>query len=223
MPQITEKAHAAGFLLSEANGARSRDNVVVLNGQNLKAGHVVGKQTLGAVSAAAKAGGNTGNGSITLDPTNPKRKGAKPGVYTVRCITAATNGGTFRVEDPDGFVLGDTTITGGAGGTAAFDDDIKFTLTDGGTDFVAGDGFDVTIAAGSGKVVEMDPAAEDGSQTPAGVLYDAVHADGADAKGVLIARHAEVNRNELAWKSGISADDQAAAIVQLAALGVIVR
>jgi hypothetical protein len=224
MTALTEAGHAYGFLISEAEGKRSRENRTLLSGQNLKAGHVVGKVTLGAVTSAAKAGGNTGNGTITLDATSPKRAGAKVGIYTVRCITAAANGGVFRVEDPDGYVLGDATIAGGAGGTAAFDDDIKFVLTDGATDFIVGDGFDVTIAAGSGKVKEYNPANEDGSQVPAGVLAAAVDATSADQPCVVIERAAEVNSNELVWFSGASAPQIATGLALLASgAGIIGR
>ena len=49
----------------------------------------------------------------------------------------------------------------------------------------------------SGKYKALDPAAVDGSQTAAGVLYDAVDASAADAEGVAVVRLAEVNAPEL--------------------------
>lgn len=92
-------------------------------------------------AAAAKAGGNAANtGAITMDATTPVLTGAKPGVYTIRCIAAAANSGTFRVEDPDGFVKGDVAVG------ATFSDDIKFSIADGSQDFIVGEGFDVTVA-----------------------------------------------------------------------------
>jgi len=42
---ITEGRYTAEFLASEANGARSREQVTLLTGQNLKAGAVLGKVT----------------------------------------------------------------------------------------------------------------------------------------------------------------------------------
>ena len=60
-----------------------------------------GKIGIGQASSAAKSGGNTGNGTLTMDVTTPIRTGAKAGIYTVRFIAAASNNGTFRVEDPD--------------------------------------------------------------------------------------------------------------------------
>lgn len=47
MQPITEKGHAGGFLLSEANGSRSREEVTILEGQNLAAGAVLGRITSG--------------------------------------------------------------------------------------------------------------------------------------------------------------------------------
>jgi hypothetical protein len=43
----TETVHGEEFLMSEANGDRSRENVTIVSGQNLVAGAVVGKITVG--------------------------------------------------------------------------------------------------------------------------------------------------------------------------------
>ena len=45
MTKLTEGSHAGEFLVSEANGSRSRDAVVVVSGQNLVAGAIVGVVT----------------------------------------------------------------------------------------------------------------------------------------------------------------------------------
>lgn len=44
---VTEYGHAGGFILSEAPGQRSRENVTLLSGQVIKAGTVLGKITSG--------------------------------------------------------------------------------------------------------------------------------------------------------------------------------
>lgn len=98
-----------------------------------------------AATSAAKAGGNTGNGTLTLDVTTPVLANAEVGVYTVRCIEAVTNGGKFEVKNPTGRSLGMAIIVAGAGGTYTFSDQIKFVVQDGATDFIVGDGFDVTV------------------------------------------------------------------------------
>ena len=56
----------------------------------------------------------------------------------------------------------------------------------------------------SGKYKALDPAAVDGSEVAAGILYDAVDASAADAEGVAIVRLAEVNAAELVWPAGIT-------------------
>ncbi len=174
--------------------------ITLASGENRKRGAVLGKITDGAAASAAKAGGNTGTGILTMDVT-PVRVGAKPGVYTLRFIAAAANNGTFRVTDPDGFVLGDVVMAGGAG---AFDNDIKFAVADGGVDFIVGDGFDITIAAGSGKAKLAATAAVDGSAVPACILAEDCDASLGDK--VTIAYHGGVfDENALTYGAGHNA------------------
>ena len=142
----------------------------ITGGALYKRGTLLGQITAGAATAAAKAGGNTGNGTISVVTL---QGGAKVGVYAVR-MTAAT---TFKVEDPDGFVI----ETAGATG-AAFADDIGFTITVGGTPFVAGDGFDITVAAGTGYTIAT-AAATDGSKFPVAILADDVDTTGGNKLG----------------------------------------
>lgn len=172
------------------------DNVTVKTPSNLLRGTVVGKITIGAASSAVKGGGNTGNGTFVLDVTTPVLANAIPGVYTLRNILAAANAGTFRLEDPKGNVLGDFLITGGAGGTVLVNDQIKGVITDGGTDFILGDGFDITIAAGSGKVVIAVATALDGSNIPYGILVDDANATAGDVSGAVY-QTGEFNGNKL--------------------------
>ena len=75
----------------------------------------------------------------------------------------------------------------------------------------------------SGKYKVLDPAASDGSEVAAGILYDAVDASTADAEGVAIVRLAEVNAAELVWPDGITGGEQTTALGELAALTIIAR
>jgi hypothetical protein len=155
--------------------------ITVLSGQGvLKRGTVVGKQTVGAATSAAKAGGNTGNGTCTAVTS----KGAGiVGVYQVRCTIAAANAATFDLYNPNGDLIDQRQLSG-SGATAVFNNDnLAFTLTDGGTDFAVGDGFDITVAAASGKYLKSVLTASDGSQVPVAVLADDVDATSADALG----------------------------------------
>ncbi|HET9199439.1 MAG TPA: head decoration protein, partial [Dehalococcoidia bacterium] len=69
----------------------------------------------------------------------------------------------------------------------------------------------------------LDPAAVDGSEVAAGILYDRVDASVADAEGVAIVRLAEVNAAELVWPDNITAPQQTMALGELAALSIIAR
>lgn len=141
-------------------------------------GTVLGKITIGAATVAAKAGGNAANtGLLTLDAVTPVLAGAKVGIYAVRCIAVAANSGTFRVTDPEGFVLGDVAVG------ETFANDIKFAIADGTQDFILGEGFDITVAAGSVKHVIVNSANIDGSAVADCILaYTTVVTAGADSK-----------------------------------------
>jgi hypothetical protein len=212
-PALTEGVYAGGHLVSDedANGHRSRETIVIGSGAALVAGTVLGRLLSGAATSAVKASGaNTGNATMSAVTVLP---GAKDGAYTVRMLTATT----FRVEDPAGDVIGE-----GATG-AAFADDIGFTMTAGGTPMVAGDGFDVAVSVTGGKYKILAPAATDGTQIAAGILYGPAAAATADVRGVANVRESVVNAAELTWPVGITTNQKNAAIAQLAALQIILR
>lgn len=301
------KCRAWGFLLSEANGNRSRENGTLLAGESVVAGEVLGAVTAGAATSAAKSGGNTGNGTITAAPT--KLAGAQAGVYQVRatggafdgaiaaaagntgngtaamnvtetaagvvagvyravCIEPAADGGTFAVYDPAGVYIGDATVgvlfdgvvkfTISDGGTdfaagdafnitvtatipadggvfsvtapngaalpnatvgVAYATQLAFTIADGSTDFIVGDGFDITVAAGADKLRAFTAAAVDGSSSAVAIAGDSVDATDADQMIAYIARDAEVNEKCLTYPSG----QLAAVTAALEAAGIRVR
>jgi hypothetical protein len=217
MAALTEGKYSGEFILSEAKGGRSRDNVVVLSGQNLKAGHVVGRRLVAPTfGAAAALGTNTGNGvfgAVTMGTNN----GARRGTYRIVITEPGANVGSFEVFGPDGLVVGDGVV-----GTL-FDNEIQFTLADGATDFVSTDAFTVAVTAGTYKYLEYNPANVDGSQRVAGILYGNVDASAADKNGVALQRDAEVRSADLTWFSGATQAQKDVAADALAALGIIVR
>jgi hypothetical protein len=81
----------------------------------------------------------------------------------------------------------------------------------------------IGIITASGKVTQLAPSANDGSQNAAGVLVGDVDASAADAPGVIIARHAVCSDKALVWPSGITGAQKTAAIAQLKQLGILVR
>ena len=171
-------------------------------------GTVMGKVSLGAVTSAVKASGaNTGNGTCTVDVTAPKQAFAQAGIYTVRCTAAAANNGTFELKDPRGRSLGNYVMAGGA---LTISNQVKFALADGATDFIVGDGFDITIAAGSGAYKKAVATAFDGSQTPSRVLVDAIDVTSTDKTGGLYSQ-AELNLSNLVYDASFSSADIQAA------------
>ena len=98
--------------------------------------------------------------------------------------------------------------------------------------FLAGSGAERELKSGmvvgkitaSGKYVQFDDTAATGQEDAAGVLlFDLTVPDGADKKGVILVRHAQVRTNGLVWPATADAGEQAAAIVQLEALGFVMR
>lgn len=75
-----------------------------------------------------------------------------------------------------------------------------------------------------GELVELDPAAADGSETAIGVLLEPVDASTAALSGVFLARGpAVVHDGALVFDAGVTAPQRAAAIAQLRALGIVSR
>jgi hypothetical protein len=97
----------------------------------------------------------------------------------------------------------------------------------------------VTLASGAGKLAPgtvlgkvttggkytvLTPAATNGSQTAAGILWDKTDATDADAFGVVLVRGPAIaNRHELVWPEAATEAQITAATTALAALGVVLR
>ncbi|MBO6883861.1 MAG: head decoration protein [Marivita sp.] len=97
----------------------------------------------------------------------------------------------------------------------------------------------VTIASGAGKLepgtvlgkittggkfTALAPAATNGSQNAAGILWDKVDASAADVSSVVILRGpAIVNRYEIIWPDGATEAQITAATTALATIGIILR
>jgi hypothetical protein len=157
----------------------------------LPRGTVMGKITVGAVAFAAKAGGNTGNGTLSALSAGTR---TIAGVYTVRMLSATT----FNVVDPYGEPL-----PAGAALGAYANAGINFTIAAGGTAFVAGDGFDITVAAGSASYRKAVATAVDGSQVPAAILADDSDPSGGDVNGGVYLT-GEFNQNKIAYDNSFT-------------------
>lgn len=168
---------AAAQTVRASNYPALAETAVVKSGEGVLAeGQVVGR----VLTATAAAATNTGDGAISAVTLGAH---AQLGVYTLICIAAATNLGTFAVYAPDGSRLRDLTV-----GTA-YADQIGLTVADGSADWIVGDDITVTVAD-SGKWRAYDADNTDGSQAPAGILAVGVDATSADASGsVYVAGH----------------------------------
>lgn len=187
----TEDTYTPDALIADGKSIRAKV-VTLLTGQSVVRGQVLGKVAVGTASSAAKSGGNTGNGtmgSVTVGA-------AQAGVYQLRIITAATDAGEFQVTDPQGDVVGIGNV-----GVAFSGGGLSFTLADGATDFIVGDGFDITVAAGSGKYKSSVAAATDGSQTPDVIAAETVDATAAD-KGITVYISGDFNQDALTLGAG---------------------
>jgi hypothetical protein len=83
-----------------------------------------------------------------------------------------------------------------------FSDRVKFAFTDdGSTHFIVGDGFDITVAAGTGKYILSALAGVDGTQIPDCILAEDTDASLGD-KATIAYFNATVNQNALIFGTG---------------------
>lgn len=75
----------------------------------------------------------------------------------------------------------------------------------------------------TGKMVELDPIATDGSEEAAGFLIADCDASAADVNAVIIAREAIVVSSGLVWNVAVTDPEKVIALAELKALGIIVR
>lgn len=162
--------------------------VTLKAGANFLRGTVLEETVFGTATSAAKTGGNTGNGTLTVDATTPVLYGGQPGIYTVRCIAAEANAGTLRVTSPTGEVLGDVAVG------STFANRIKFATADGATDFIVGDGFDITVVGATEATQKYQKVTADDRAVY--VLLEDVDATSEDKLG-MVGGTGEYNRTAL--------------------------
>ena len=218
---LSEGRHAAEFVLDEANGNRSRENIVVANAIDVLVGNIMVKTAnAGAVTVGAPAFTGTGNGVLTKAGT-PYAPDVQAGTYRVQLVDEGTNAGDFIVIRPDG------TIDGTASVGVAYDGQVKFTIADGSTDFASPAAFTLAVAnptaTSMGTFTPLTAGLTlDSTDVIALALYPKLAAD--TQRGIsVIARSCTVNGKCLEWPAGQSATDKDAALNALARVGIIVR
>lgn len=180
--KLYPKDFLKAWLISEAPGQRSRENIVVTqSGTAVESGALLTQAGDTAATATyAAIGSPTGNPTSNAPVVTAP---AIPGDYTIQ-FTAATK---FDVEDPNGKLIGNGT-TGVAFSAAG----IAFTLTAGGTPAVAGDRWKMTVAAGTGKYVPY--TASEAAGPADAINWEYLPAKTGDTPATGIVRDAEVNR-----------------------------
>lgn len=199
MPALYSNPPLADFILSEAPGQRSRDNIMVLQtGAAVPSGTVLTVKTAGVGEFAHDdaATGNSTIGAIVVGAA------AKNGIYLID-FTSPT---AYTVFDPAGAQVGTGTL-----GVAFNTGGLTFTLTAGATAHVIGDmaNIDVTTAA-------YTYGAAAGADSQDAVLYSALPAQTGSFEAVGFTADCEVKRTALL---GLSAAGE----ITLAARGIKVR
>lgn len=212
-PVFTENRREGGYVVWDpSDGMITRESIILISGSGVcLAGLVLGAELTAGAGVAAALGTNTGNGTFGAITVG---NAAKIGVYTVE-FDDATH---FIVNDPTGIEVGH-----GVAGTAFSAGGLGFTITAGGTAFVAADSFTITVT-GTVKYGPWDPTATNGLQNVAAVLWSGYRdATSADRRAVANVRGPmKVQAAELVWGANVTTTpQQTAALVQLKALGIL--
>jgi hypothetical protein len=146
----------------------------------------------------------TGNGTATLLALAPGGP-PMPGNWNLECILAGvTHGGRFKLEDPNGVrVGGDFNMPDTAGGTLLVSaGGLQVLLTDGGTNFAAGDKFTLAITDLGNKWTPWVEDGLNGSGQAMGVLPRAETTTGAEDRYRRMLVGGEVHYSELSVQAG---------------------
>ena len=226
MTVLTESPRTGEHIVSEASGSRSRAAILLTGDGSTEnvAGTVLGAVETGTPALTvgtpvSGSGGTVGNGTISAATADA---GALPGAWYAEMTTSGATA-KFKVVRPDGTVDGIGTVGTPYNGTRS----INISIADGANDWTAGDIIPLTVAyLDTDSVLKYeayDPSGNDGSQIAAGILYAAKTGTTGGVDAVATVRDAEVNAWLLTWPAGITADQKARAIGQLADRGIILR
>jgi hypothetical protein len=216
-PVLQESFYTGGFIVTEAPGKLSREVGSISNAGTvdltLNAGLVLTQNNVGT-PVVAPVGTPTGNGTITGVTMG---NNAIPGVYRLVAASATS----FALADPNGDAMQVVTV-----GTAYTDIEVGLLITAGGTAFVAGDSYTITVPVGDKSYAPFTGAI---GKPAAALLFNLTYVPASGSKKVtVIKRLAEVNTKELQWdatvtNSGSVVALEAAALASLGAFNIIAR
>lgn len=215
MSTLIEGRHPGEFVMTEANGTRSRESLRIAASQTIEANSILVARAVAAYVTATPSAdaGNTGNATIAME-TPAVTADVRDGRY-IGVATAATK---VEWEGPDGKKIGTSTH-----GTPFTKGGISVTITAGGTPNVAGDRFYVDVAADAEDFEHAAFAPGDNLPIAGIAIYPANTGDAQTTRIAAIVRDAEANGHCIAWPEGITGPQKADAVQGLSALGIIVR
>jgi hypothetical protein len=207
----------------EIQGGQFRDDTLRFAAADTFAKGTILARRAVAIAVTASAVTGTGNGTVTLATVVEGPIVPLVGAYVLTCVTAVANGGIFKLVDPNGaIVASDIKMTVGAGAATVVEvAGLRFTITDGATDFVAGDFFTLTVAA-DGALVPFNPAGAAGEQIPVAVLTYAVTRADAGTVPIRALVSGVVNKTRLIIDADGDGDNITPAILdQLRSYGIV--
>jgi hypothetical protein len=176
MPSAVANTYIPDQLIAGPHNLVSQP-IVLAAGSKLPRGTVLGQQT--SFSVLSAVGTNVGNGTVgsvsagTGAQLSVEIDGKKFGY-----LLTATGADTFTVQSPEEQTPGgqepdgSTALPNATVGTAYNNGGIAFTITAGGTAFVAGDNFTLDVIDSIGNFITSVKTATDGSQVPSAILVD---------------------------------------------------
>jgi hypothetical protein len=152
------------------------------------------KEVADAITATADVG-NTGDGTVTLASVVAGATVPLVGNYNLECIEAVTNGGVFKLVDPNGAIVAPyLAMTPGALASTLFEvAGMTFTITDGAADFIVGDKFELAVAA-DGKLYLYKTDGIGGEQNPRFIITYEVVTTGAGNVNIDVAKVGTFNK-----------------------------
>lgn len=222
MPNIEITDNDVASIEIDGPGVKRDETLTFAAGDTFAKGTILARRAV-ATAVVASAITGTGNGTVTVASVVEGPLVPLVGAYTLRCVAALLNGGTFRLEDPNGrIVAGNLVLTVGAGGASIFEvGGLIFTITDGSTDFALDDTATLTVAA-DGKLVPFDPAGDGGEQLPIAVLTYEVIRTAAGDEPIRALVSGTVNKTRLVIDvDGDGSNITSAILDQLRAAGIV--
>lgn len=177
--------------------AQHRDELLTFIGAGTVAeGTILARKAVDNAIVATANGGNTGNGAVTAQVVGGIDV-PQVGNYVLTCTATVANGGVFQIKAPDGSISGGLALLGGSGATTLLVyQGVEFSVTDGGTDFVAGDFFTGVLVA-NGKMVPFAIAGLGGEQVPTAIATNDIVAAGAGDEATRIMISGRIRKERL--------------------------